>query len=242
MALNVRFAAFLVCIATAVPLTAQRGGGHAGGGQRAGFAGRPAAAPAMNPVPRFGSGIASYGVRNIRPVSPSTAAALRRAPTLADSSRFDIRERHFRRDFAPFFGYGLPWTVGWIPDVLDYPDEPYPQSPPIPAYSADPGPAAPPAAAPEPEQQIQPTPASSLRAPYVRQAPAAPEPADLDPLTLVFKDGRPNEQIRNYMITRTALYIRDGRTRVIPIDDIDVAATQKANQDAGLDFEVPGRS
>ena len=94
----------------------------------------------------------------------------------------------------------------------------------------------------EPEQQAQPASESSFRAPYVRPAPSAPEPGELEPVTLVFKDGRPNEQIRNYMITRNSLYIHDGRTRVIPIDDIDVAATQKANQEAGIDFEVPGRS
>jgi hypothetical protein len=228
------FAALLTCVALGLPASAQRGGGHAGAGHET--AGRPTAAP--TPVPRFGSGLPSFAPPNFRALSPSTAAALRRAPTLANPARFDTRERHFRRNFVPHYGLGVPWPVGWIPDILDYPDPLYPEPAAEPVYGgelAEPAPAS--VATTEQPAQVP-----AFRTPYVRTAPVPQEPEDMEPVTLVFKDGRPNEQIWNYMVTRTNLYIHDGRTRVIPIDDIDIAATQKANQESGIDFQVPGRS
>ncbi len=72
---------------------------------------------------------------------------------------------------------------------------------------------------------------------YTRSSPqAAPEE---DAVTLIFKDGRPSEQIRNYALTRTALYITGSRTRQIPLDQIDLPATQRANQAAGVEFKLP---
>ncbi len=56
---------------------------------------------------------------------------------------------------------------------------------------------------------------------------------------LVFKDGRPSLEIHNYALTRTTLYVLDQHHRDIPVDDIDLAATQKANRDAGVDFRIP---
>jgi len=67
----------------------------------------------------------------------------------------------------------------------------------------------------------------------------SPEPDAESAVTLVFKDGRPAEQIHNYMLTRTTLYVRDERHREIPVDELDLAATAKANREAGVDFEVP---
>jgi hypothetical protein len=67
-----------------------------------------------------------------------------------------------------------------------------------------------------------------------------PPPEPEDAVTLVFKDGRPNEQIRNYMLTRTTLYVQDAQRRVIPVADLDLAATQKVNKEAGVDFQLPG--
>jgi hypothetical protein len=60
-----------------------------------------------------------------------------------------------------------------------------------------------------------------------------------DAVTLVFKDGRPPEQIHNYLLTRTTLYVRDQHRRDIPLDQLDLAATQKSNHDAGVDFQLP---
>jgi hypothetical protein len=57
--------------------------------------------------------------------------------------------------------------------------------------------------------------------------------------TIVFKDGRPPEQIRNYALTQTNLYVMDQQRRDIPLDQIDLAATEKANRAAGIEFQVP---
>jgi hypothetical protein len=67
----------------------------------------------------------------------------------------------------------------------------------------------------------------------------APAPESEDAVTLVFKDGRPPEQIHNYILSRTTLYVQDKRTRSIPIEQLDVAATAKANEDAGIEFRLP---
>jgi len=61
-----------------------------------------------------------------------------------------------------------------------------------------------------------------------------------DAVTIIFKDGRTPLQIHNYMLTTTMLYVRDQGHRDIPLNDIDIAATQKANQIAGVDFKLPG--
>lgn len=88
-------------------------------------------------------------------------------------------------------------------------------------------------------------PPSYVRAPRHASAPAQvppPAPAPLpeeDAVTILFKDGRPPEQIRNYALTRTALYITTGRVRTIPIDQIDLPATEKINEKAGVDFHLP---
>jgi hypothetical protein len=58
-------------------------------------------------------------------------------------------------------------------------------------------------------------------------------------VTLVFKDGRPNEEIHNYMLTRTTLYVQGERLREIAVADLDLAATEKVNREAGVDFRLP---
>jgi hypothetical protein len=59
-------------------------------------------------------------------------------------------------------------------------------------------------------------------------------------VTLIFKDGRPPIQIQNYAMTQTKVFVRDeGMERDISINDLDVAATRAANDQAGVDFELP---
>jgi hypothetical protein len=68
--------------------------------------------------------------------------------------------------------------------------------------------------------------------------PPAPEQA----VTVIFKDGRPSEQIHNYLLTSTTLTVLDPKYRVIPLDQINLAATEATNQADGIDFRVPGAS
>lgn len=88
------------------------------------------------------------------------------------------------------------------------------------------------------EQQAQQPAPAPLPANSPRYA-SPPQPAEEEAVTLVFKDGRPNEQIHNYMLTRSMLYVRDQHRHDIPVAQLDLAATQKANQDNGVEFALP---
>lgn len=59
------------------------------------------------------------------------------------------------------------------------------------------------------------------------------------PVTIVFSGDRVAERVYNYVITPTTLYVLDGRRRAISLDQLDLDATRRVNQDAGVDFNVP---
>ena len=74
-----------------------------------------------------------------------------------------------------------------------------------------------------------------------RSAPAAqPQPVQpQDPSVLVFRDGHQLE-VENYAIVDDALYdLTPGHLRKIPLSQLDLAATVKANDDRGVDFTLP---
>jgi len=60
-------------------------------------------------------------------------------------------------------------------------------------------------------------------------------------VTVIFKDGRPPEHIRNYLLTADTLTVFEPHYRQIPLGQVDMAATVAANEEAGVDFRVPGR-
>jgi len=68
--------------------------------------------------------------------------------------------------------------------------------------------------------------------------PSATQERD-ESVTLIFKDGRPAEQIHNYILTRATLFVGDSQRREIPTEQLDLAATARVNQDAGVDFRLP---
>jgi hypothetical protein len=148
------------------------------------------------------------------------------------------------------FGF-VPWIgsdyVGYVDDGYDngYADNSYGDGSYDPNYGAAPYDAANGDGAPEypgpgyPGQGYQDQPPIPYQAaPHNTQPAAAPLP--MEAVTLVFKDGRPAEHIHNYILTRTTLSILDEHHRDIPIDELDLAATQKANRDSGVDFHLPG--
>jgi hypothetical protein len=56
---------------------------------------------------------------------------------------------------------------------------------------------------------------------------------------LVFKDGHQSD-VLNYAIVGDTLFdFAEGRTRKILLADLDLKATQKANDDRGVDFQIP---
>lgn len=77
-----------------------------------------------------------------------------------------------------------------------------------------------------------------------QQPPVTPQmqymPDSTSKVTLIFKDGRPPEEIQNYLVMRTTLTVLDGgRRREIPLSDLDVPATVTANRQSGVDFQLP---
>jgi len=57
----------------------------------------------------------------------------------------------------------------------------------------------------------------------------------------VFRD-RHSEEIRNYAIAGETLWVfTQQRARKIPIAELDVPATTKANEDRGIDFRLPSQ-
>ena len=84
------------------------------------------------------------------------------------------------------------------------------------------------------EQQSVPTVAA---APAPPPAPEKQEPPT--PTTLIFRDGR-RSQVENYAIVGNTLWVfHDQRRQKIPIAELDLQATQQANQDQGVDFSIP---
>lgn len=57
--------------------------------------------------------------------------------------------------------------------------------------------------------------------------------------TLIFKDGRPPEQIHNYIMTAGTLTVLDAHYQQIPLTQVDLAATQAVNRAAGVNFTPP---
>lgn len=107
-----------------------------------------------------------------------------------------------------------------------YPENGYPQN----GYPAPP----PPGYAEEPASPAS-VPAPPVAAPEMQYVPGS-----ADKVTLIFKDGRPPEEIQNYLATPSTVTVLDGhRRRQISVADLDLPATIKANQQTGVDFRLP---
>jgi hypothetical protein len=94
-----------------------------------------------------------------------------------------------------------------------------------------------------PQQALPPWPSSDPSHANASPPPQvqAPEPLPQEAVTLVFKDGRPPEQIHNYLLTGTTLYVQDQAQhhRDIPLSQLDLVATVRVNHDSGIDFRLP---
>ena len=74
-------------------------------------------------------------------------------------------------------------------------------------------------------------------------AASDPQPSPMMPPTvLVFRDQH-QQEVQNYAIVGQTLWnFAPGRTQKIPLSDLDLAATEKANDDRGVTFRVPAAS
>lgn len=89
------------------------------------------------------------------------------------------------------------------------------------------------------ENEPEPYPVQQAYAvPSAPAAPIAPEPE----LTLIFRDGH-TQTIHNYVLTPSNLVVLDqasaGRQQQIPLDELNLPATERAARQAGLDFSPP---
>jgi hypothetical protein len=80
---------------------------------------------------------------------------------------------------------------------------------------------------------------SSRPAPAAQSPAADPPSAIIPPTVLVFRDQH-QQEVQNYAIVGQTLWnFGAQRTQKIPLADLDLAATQKANDDRGVPFRLP---
>lgn len=231
-------------------------------GSSSGF--RPSAsgaAPArFAPSSRLANGYPGRYSNNVRRDFAQGARASNARPAYG-AGRYGTNDRDHRHPYrSPYrAGYGVA-GFGFVPwlgsDYLGYPDDGYDNgyadngyaegsydpndgSAPYDAAGEDGGPGYPGPGYPGQGYQDQP-PIPYQARPQNSQPAATSAPLPMEAVTLVFKDGRPAEHIHNYILTRTTLSILDEHHRDIPIEELDLAATQKANRDLGVDFHLPG--
>jgi hypothetical protein len=227
-------AAFVLWLASA-PLSAQHGGGHASGGGHGGFGGH-----AFGGV-HSGSGFAAH---------PSARGFASR-PSLSSRgfNRFGgdrLRNRGFRNNRFGLGVYGYPWLYGGI--YSPYWD---------PYWWWDSG------SAFDYEQQYETGLANEMNQQsleeqrlrnqanqdvYARSAPPPPplplrdrERTEAVPATvLVFRDQH-KQEVQNYAIVGQTLWaFAPPHTQKIPLSDLDIPATTRANDERGVDFRLPG--
>ncbi len=226
-------------------------GGHAGGpagrmpgGFTGGSFGRSpgVAARTFNTAPNFVSTAPSHAFAPGYHL-PVAASPAWRGEGRGDRDHDRDRDRgfHYR---SPYRGYGYggyPYVYAnsWdlLPSFMDYPDA-------TGYYKAGSDQQQP--AAPAPGDGYRPEYAGSADTSYAEppaprqysQSPVEPEPA----LTLIFNDGH-QQTIHNYVLTSGAVVVFDhagsGRQERIPLASLNLAATQQAAEQAGLDFTPP---
>jgi hypothetical protein len=83
---------------------------------------------------------------------------------------------------------------------------------------------------------------------HARSVPPAAPPQQQEhaqaapPTVLIFRDQH-QEQVQNYAIVGQTLWnFSAGHTQKIPLSDLDIPATQKANEDQGIEFRLPASS
>jgi len=228
-ALSIPALALLTCAPAAF---SQRGGGHAPGGARGGFS-------ASHAAPAFRGAGGSV---------PRPAYAVRPGYAGVSPARPGIYGRPGGRVVARGYGYGIGYPygygLGFYDPAFGYDDSAFydttgPTPDPAASAYADPNAYANQNAAPYVADANPPAPTATQPEPAPIYRPAQPAPAAEDAVTIIFKDGRPPLEVHNYALTRTTLYVTDAKHRDIPVADLDLPATVKANADAGVPFQLP---
>jgi hypothetical protein len=253
----VLIAAFALLFGTSLSLSAQHGGGaHAGGGGGhaaigGGFGGHVGGAHSF-------SGARSGGFRGRSFAGRSSAfnrGSLNRFGRNRSGVGLRIRSYPYygRNCWGGYCGYGYGWGYPYLWNGIDpywwwdngdnSSDSGYDQAGP---YGYDNGLAnqmqqqgIPMRPAPEsdPGEQHYYGRSSSQPSPQ-QQASAAPG----QPTVLVFRDQH-QEEVQNYAIVGQTLWnFSSQHTQKIPLSELDIPATEKANQDRGVEFKLPSSS
>ena len=251
-----------LALVLALPVWAQRGGGHAGGhggsfSGHAGFGGGRGFGGG-----HMGGGHVSGGMHSgfggSRGVAHSPSS-FRRFPqrnfSRGSFSHNGFHGNHFRHGHGNRFffrnncygfgcrGYGYPWAYGayydpwWWWDSSSSYDEDYERDRAIANQMNQQS-----LEEQRMRQQGEDDPAPDNNPDrYARSAPAPREASStpVTPTVLIFRDQH-QEEVRNYAIVGQTLWnFAPQHTQKIPLSDLDLAATTKANDDRGLTFRVP---
>ena len=185
--------------------------------------------------------------RTRAPYNPSAASLSRRS----NYDRFDARRRQFHDWYVNTYPYGSGYPYLLNPnfynlglyDWSDPDDSDSDNSAPGNSVSDQN------ALAPYPDQgsqypdQVPAYPDQAYAAPNQIAPPAPVAPAPAQPLVVIFNSGRDPMKIQNYLITAKVLTDLDSQHyEQIPLDEINLAATQNFNKVAGVDFQIPTAS
>lgn len=249
-------AAFALVFGLSMSLSAQHGGGGhaAGGGGHAGFGG--GFGGHMGGAHSFsGARAGSFGSRSLNRGSAFARGSFGRYGRNRSGIGIHIRSYPYygRNCWGGYCGYGYgawgyPYLGGgidpywWWDNGDDESDNGYGYNQAAP-YGYDDG------LANQMQQQgvpMRPAPNGDQDY-YARSAPPAPlqqqQPAQtVQPTVLVFRDQH-QEQVQNYAIVGQTLWnFSPGHTQKIPLSEIDIPATEKANDNRGVEFRLPGSS
>jgi hypothetical protein len=155
-----------------------------------------------------------------------------------------FHHRRYPRTFGFVSPYGPYYYGGYVPYAWDYGADPaytgyvagtFDTTP----YSGYPYP---PQYAPPPSY-YSPPPVNSTPEPQSYQQRRSDRASDefAEPTVLVFRDGH-RQEIANYAIMGSTLFVLSGPRSRIPIAELDIPATERVNQSRGVDFHVPAKA
>ncbi len=163
------------------------------------------------------------------------------------NGNFRFHHHHYPRNF----GYGYPYAPyyygAYAPYALNYgyDDSPYTGYV-AGTFDTSPGYEDPPQYSPSPNYtpSSSPPPVSSAPEPQSYQQQKTNRRASdelAEPTVLVFRDGH-RQEVANYAIMGSTLFVLSGPRSRIPVAELDVPATERENQSRGVDFHVPAKA
>jgi len=235
----------VVLLSASVQVVAQRGGGgHGFSGGHGGFAAHGGSASHVGSGHAFGGGVRSGSGFAARSFARGSYSSSFRRPLSSrafnHSSGVRIRTYGFGNNCYGYacrggYGYRYPWLWGgafdpywwWDSGSNDDRDRQINLANEMNAQSLD-------------EQRMRQQTDQDV---YARPAPTPPHEAqrsELSPPTvLVFRDQH-QQQVQNYAIVGQTLWnFAPQRTEKIPLSSLDLAATEKVNDERGVGFRVP---